>query len=368
MSAIPLPLRIGALLLVGLVAFKLLGAMAGPLFLVLAVILWILVLTVLAYEFGWIDAAARVPVLSGALDALSARQALVADAQGQGRDASRGALSEEDRAELRIAAEDALSRLVGAEDVLPTIRERLIAPAEADPDNPFATSAPAALALFAGPPGTGRTTAAIATARWLAGLGALKTAKVVTLRGSDLRSGAHGSADALGRAMAEQALDGTLLLDDADWLLQDDPYGGAAPPGADLGAAILSVAQRAPGRLFVAVTLGAPAATRLAADAAHRGWLGKMALRTVAFRDLEPDELAELVAERLDAAGWALDADAVRPVERLMADQADRAGEGFDNAEACRRIAERLMEVARTGGAERRVGRDAVRIVDDEGG
>ena len=114
--------------------------------------------------------------------------------------------------------------------------------------------------------------------------------------------------------------------------------------------------------------LGAEAAERLTSDSEHRAWVGKLALRTIPFRDLEPDELAELVEARLDAAGWTLEDDARRPVERLMTEQADRAGGGFDNAEACRRIAERLMEVARGDGAERRVTRDAVRIVDNEGG
>jgi hypothetical protein len=356
------------MLLLGLVVFKLIGSAASSLFLMLAIVLWIMTLTVLAYEFGWINPTSRVPVLSSMLGFLSARTEVGRDTGAQAGEAPRGELSDEDRAELIAAAQAALGRLVGGEEAVDVIRNRIVGPAEANPDNPFATTAPAAMALFAGPPGTGRTTAAVATARWLAGIGAIKTAKVVTLRGSDLRSGEHGSADALGRAMAEQALDGTLLIDDADWLMEGDPYGGATPPSVDLGGAILAVARRAPGRLFIAVTLGAQAGERLATDPTHRAWVGKLALRRVPFRDLMPEELADLVAGHLDSAGWELEDDALRPVERLMEDQADRAGEGFDNVEACRRIAERLIAAAGNDQEQRRIGRAVVRAVDDEGG
>ena len=310
------------------------------------------------------------PLASGLLGWLSARPAAVANAAAAGAaGAPRGELSASDRKRLSAEGFATLDGLQGLEATRDQIVQRLLDPAEADPSAPFGTNAPAVVALFAGPRGVGKTTAAMATAQILAGMGALKTGSIVTLRGTELRTGAFRSAAEMGQSKAREAIGGVLLLDQADWLLAPDPYGGGDTPGVDLGLAILDAAQQNPRSFLVIATMSDTAAGRLAQDPGHARWLDKLARRMIHFGHLDDDTLSELVEGSLGASGWRLKDDATATaVRRLIAEARSRAGETFDNAEACRRLAEALIEAARgtePGGA-REVDRGAVRRVDDQ--
>ncbi len=375
LSAIPLPLRMVAIFLVVVIAYKAFGSLSGSILLPLMILLWVVVITTLMYEFGWLNPLAGVPVISGFLGFMTRRAAIAgADAAANESAGPRGELSDEDRATLYENASSVLRTMTGFTDVEAEIHERFIQVAQANPDNPFATQAPAVFAVFSGPRGVGKTTAARATAQMLAGCKALQTAKIITLRNSDLRSGQYSGATDLGTKKAQEAVGGTLLLDDADWLLQDDPYGGTQAPGVDLGLAILDVARQHERKIVIIATMSAEAAAKFAKHEDHSRWLGKLTRRSVEFTGLDEGNLLEVLQSHLSTAGWSLEDKATASsVKRLMLEQSDRAGESFDNAEACRRTAETLMETAQqeydpadAALQQRIIKRQIVTIVDEE--
>lgn len=368
LTMIPLPLRIAGLVLIGALAYRLVGGALDAWMITLAILLWLIVLLTMAYDFGWLNSLAKVPGFAGFFGFMSNSKALQTQ---PGADAGpRGQLSDADRAKLFAQARATLASLEGIEPTESDIMERLIGPAEDDSDNPFGTQAPGLVTIFSGPRGVGKTTAATAAARMLAGKAAIETANIVTVRATDLRSGQYGSAAELARSKAEQAVGGTLLIEDAGWLLEGDGYGGPGP-GQDFGQAMLDVMNQHPRRIFVALTGSPDIATRLqqAPDVAR--WLDKLTTRIFRFEDLSDDTLIELLEQRLEDTGWALeDDDAARQARRLMIEVRDRAGDGFDNAESCRRLAEQLVELVRSEGddetvRQKVVGRDTIRAMDD---
>jgi len=347
----------------------------GALLMPVMILLWLVVLTTLMYEFGWLNALSNVPVVSGFLGFMTNRAAVSDSAQAPPQETGpRGELSDEDRARLYESGSSTLRSMIGFADVEAEIHERFIKVAQANPDNPFATQSPAVIALFSGPRGVGKTTAACATAQMLAGCKALSTAKFVVLRNSDLRSGEYSGATDLATKKAEQAIDGALLLDDADWLLQSDPYGGAQGPGVDLGMAILDVARQHERKIFIVATMSSTGAEKLSRHEDHGRWLGKLTRRNIEFHAPDENTLLEVLQKQLSGAGWSLEDNAAESsAKRLLLEQAERAGDSFDNAEACRRTAESLVETARqeydssdSALQQRIIKRNIVTIVDEE--
>ena len=375
LSAIPLPLRVVGLFLLVVLAYSAIGPMVGALLLPVVILLWVVIITTLMYEFGWLNALSNVPVISGFLGFMTNRAAVSETDQASSQETGpRGELSDEDRARLYESGSSALRNMVGFTDVEAEIHERFIKLAQSNPDNPFATQSPAVIAIFSGPRGVGKTTAARATAQMLAGCKALNTAKFVVLKSSDLRSGEYSGATDLGTKKAQEAINGALLLDDADWLLQSDPYGGDQGPGVDLGMAILDVARQHERKVFIAATMSSEAAEKLSRHEDHGRWLGKLTRRNIDFHAPDENTLLEVLQNQLSGAGWSLeDSAAENTAKRLLLEQAERAGDSFDNAEACRRTAESLMETARQeydssdSALQRRIiKRNIVTIVDEE--
>ena len=76
----------------------------------------------------------------------------------------------------------------------------------------------------------------------------------------------------------------------------------------------------------------------------------------------------------LGSAGWSLeDSATANSAKRLLLEQSERAGDSFDNLEACRRTAESLIETARqeydsSDGAlvQRVIKRNIATLVDEE--
>lgn len=371
LSAIPLPLRIVGILLLGVMAFNVFGKVAGSFIALVAVLLWLIVIITLFYEFGWLNFLAKVPLLSSFLGMLSNRKQVTEPDNLIVSEAPRGVLDDKEREELYDSAQLELNALLGISDAKRDIDQKLVSPAQANPDNPFGTQSPALVVLFHGPRGNGKTTAALCTARSFVGLNVLESAKVITIKSTDLRGGQYGTATQLGLKKAEEAVDGTLLIDDADWLLADSPYGDDAGPGVDLGLALLEVAQRFPRRIFIALTMSTRAADRLKQDGEHARWLGKLTVRDIAFDNLDTDSLLSVLSGKLSAMGWRLeDAATENAVGRLLNELQDRRQEQFDNAEACRRVAERLVEISTDEqdelAANRIVSRASVRLLDDQ--
>lgn len=370
-SAIPLPLRIVGTLLLGILVMSLFRTAASSLFVVLAVLLWVLTLVVLFYEFGWLNVLSRVPLLSSFLGFLSNRRVVTDPDSVVTSDAPRGALDDDERAAMYESAKLELESLDGIPEAKYDIENKLIVPATLNPENPFNTQSSALVAIFHGPRGNGKTTAAHCTSRMLVGTHALKIAKVVTLRSSDLRGGTYGTPTQLGLAKAEEAVDGMLLIDDADWLLAESEYGNGTSPGVDLGLALLDVTQQYPRQIFIALTMSTEGAERLKQHEGHARWLGKLTVRDVRFDNLEVDALLSVLTKQLGAMEWRFeDMSASNAATRLLEDMQRMREAHFDNAEACRRVAERLVEIAseenEDNSAERTINRRVVQILDDQ--
>ena len=89
------------------------------------------------------------------------------------------------------------------------------------------------------------------------------------------------------------------------------------------------------------------------------------------FDDLDDNALIDVLESSLESMNWRLENDdAVQAARRLLAEFRDRKGTSFDNAEACRRTAEMLVEITteeRPDLAEQRViNREMVRFTDEE--
>ncbi|MEM6973457.1 MAG: hypothetical protein AAF577_11685 [Pseudomonadota bacterium] len=350
LSAIPLPLRIVGGLLIGMLLFRFLGGM-GPLLLIIGIVLWIVVLAALLYDSGPLASLGGMPGVGRGLDWITNRQsaqmttsvAPAPDQPGAAAEPSqpRGGLGDSDRETLMAEAYAALDALIGQQTAVDLIETRLFEPvrAAAGADGQvFGSRAPAMLVLVSGPRGVGVPETAFAIARGFAGLGALKRAHIAELRTRDTRNDAAEAAT----KKAEEAIGGTLLLRDADWLLAPDAYGAATPPGVEAGMAILEVAERKPQSFMIVATLPEGMDEKLRMDAGHRRWLDRLAVRPVKLNALNDDELLEILQRELTAIGCPLEDEGIRPARALIREVREAQGEDFDNAEACRRLAEQL--------------------------
>ena len=352
LSAIPWPIRIVAGLLLGILLFRLIGGQ-GELLLILAGIVWAVVLVALFYESGPLARLGGVPGVGRMLDWITNRTSAPPPSSTTpvpGAPASapqpRGGLSDKDRAQLLDEAHGTLEGIIGQEDASTLIETRLLEPARASTEDApaFGTRAPAVIVAISGQRGLGAEDIAQAVAKGYAGHGALKRAHVVALRSLDLRTGA--SQVAAVTAKTEEAIGGTLLLEDADWLLDPDPDGGPATPGVEAGLAILDVAQRHPQSFLIVATFAEGTDNRLRNDSGHSRWLGRLTLHNVKLKPLDDDELLVVLRRELEAVGCPLDAEADRAARALLREVRENKGSDFDNAEACRRIAEQLSAAA----------------------
>lgn len=377
LKAVPLPLRIVALLLIVLALSSVLGRAPSSVFVTIAVALWLLVLTAWAYDQGWLNFLARAPGVSHLLGRLTSRAAISGGfgsaAASPAPSAPPGELSSEDRFKLRAAAEKRLGELTGLDEGARGEIDRLLRQAEANPENPFSSNAPATILFVAGPSGVGKTSLAQILAGLLTGAGAVKTAKIVKISQLDAQESGPQNLAELARTQVRAARGGVLLLDDADWLLTPDSYGDQTPPGVRFGAALLKALEEARREVLVVATLRESSLNGLTNDAAHAAWLGKLTQRKILLADFDEVALLDVLESELAAMDWRLEDDkAETAAQRLLSDLSRRKGGAeFDNAFACRRLAETLVEISSRGGEfedlgrRRLIGRAAIRAADE---
>lgn len=353
LSAIPLPIRIVAGVLLVFLLFRLIGG-HGELLLILAGILWAVLLVALLYESGPLARLGGLPGAGQMLDWVTNRASAPPPSSGAaipGRSSppnqSRGGLNDEDRARLLAEAHATLEQIVGQEEARDLIETRLFEPARraSTAEAPaFGTRAPAVVVAISGQRGLGAEEIARAVAKGYVGHGALRRAHVVALRSHDLRTGASQVETVT--AKAEEAIGGTLLLEDADWMLDPDPYGGPTAPGVEAGLAIFDVAQRHPQSFLIVATFAEGTDNRLRNDSGHDRWLGRLTVHNIRLKPLDDVDLLFVLRRELEAIGCPLDAAANRAARTLLRDVREHRGPDFDNAEACRRIAEQLSAAA----------------------
>lgn len=196
--------------------------------------------------------------------------------------------------------------------------------------------------VFAGPPGTGKTTVARVIGQLFAGLGLLERGQVVEVQRVDL-VGQHLGSTALKTSKAiDSALDGVLFIDEA-YALSNSGYSGGDAFGDEALQVLLKRAEDDRDRLVVILAGYPHEITELLA--ANPGLASRFTTR-VDFPSYSADELVRIAHNLLDAQGDVLDEDAASVLEACCRSAVegglvDRLGNGRFARELCRKAAAR---------------------------
>jgi hypothetical protein len=208
------------------------------------------------------------------------------------------------------------------------------------------TIQPATITFLLGPRGTGKSSVSLALARELSLKNIVKTNRIVRISEEELPGLGYSfgpTAEAVKEAESRfaAALDGVLLIDDIDRLAS--PSGGDPGTGLFIGPALLTLARRAPGRLFIVATGSERSLTVL--DPRKR-WLGQFNVQSIAFAHLNAAALTEIFMHLVTSQGLHLTPEADRAlVIKIKEFQAvPREGpDAFDNAHAVRRLVDAVL-------------------------
>jgi hypothetical protein len=341
-QALPFPIRLAGIFLVGMALIWLTRWLGGIAVLV-AVLLWCAIGIGLLHasgRLGWVDRyrwAAR--ILDGFAPRLSMSTPVPATASPAPTTAAAAPRPGEVRERAPPPAPPVavdISRFVGLDDVFADIDE--LVDARASRISPVA---PATLVLLVGPRGTGKSSVALGLAAKLHRASARKSDRIVVIGAAELPrlGGSYGPSEDGLKAISDRiqaSLDGTLLIDDLDWITA--PAGGQA--AGELGNRLLAVAHRYPGRLFVIGTGSAAAVGRL--DPTNR-WLGQLNVRRIDFPPLGTPALQEIFGRLLAEKGLRLAAGADPAVKIQIEERRGQGGDEFDNAYAIRRLVDDVL-------------------------
>jgi hypothetical protein len=233
-----------------------------------------------------------------------------------------------------------ISRFVGLDDVFAEINQLVTARASR-----IRTVAPATVVLLVGPRGTGKSSVALMLAAELRKAGVLGTDRIIPIGPMEIPGlvSGYGPSDAAMTGLADRiqaALDGTLLIDDLDWLAGSPGGSPGGQAAAETGNRLLAMAHRYPGRLFVIGTGSTAAISRL--DPGNR-WLGQLNVRRIDFPQLSAGALRDIFVQLLEEKGLGLAAGADRAVDIQIEERRTQGGEEFDNAHAIRRLVDDVL-------------------------
>jgi len=337
--SLPFPLRLAGIFLAGM-AMIWLTRWLGAISVLVAFVLWCAVGIGLLHASGrlaWMD---RYPAAARILEGFAPRLAMALPASVL---ATASAAAPPRAAETReqppppappVAVD--LSGYVGLDGVCADIDELVVTRT-----GRIRPLAPATLVLLVGPRGTGKSSVALALAGKLHRAGASGSDRIVAISPTELHGlgGSYGPSEDVLRGISDRiqaALDGTLLIDDLDWLAA--AAGGQA--AAEVGERLLAVARRYPGRLFVIGT-GSPAViARL--DPANR-WLRHLYVRRIDFPPLDTAALQDIFGRLLGEKGLRLAPGADRAVQIQIEERRTQGAEEFDNAHAVRRLVDDVL-------------------------
>jgi hypothetical protein len=339
-QSLPFPVRLAGIFLGGM-ALIWLTRWLGSISVLVALLLWCAIVIGLMHasgRLGWVD---RYPWAARILDGFAPRLSMSTPVPATASPAPTTAAAPPRPGETRerppppappVAVD--LSRFVGLDGVFAEIDELVAARA-----GRISPVAPATLVLLVGPRGTGKSSVALAAKLHRAG--ARNSDRIVAIGPAELPGlgGSYGPSEDVLKAVSDRiqaSLDGTLLIDDLDWLAA--AAGGQA--AAELGTRLLAVARRYPGRLFVIGTGSAAAVGRL--DPANR-WLGQLNVRRIDFPPLGTPALQNIFGRLLEEKGLQLANGADRAVQIQIEERRAQGGDEFDNAYAIRRLVDDVL-------------------------
>ncbi|MFE4451348.1 AAA family ATPase [Streptomyces sp. NPDC056796] len=192
--------------------------------------------------------------------------------------------------------------------------------------------------VFAGPPGTGKTTVARLYAQILGSLGVLRSGHLVEAARADLVGEYVGSTAQRTTALFERALGGVLFVDEAYTLAAE-----AGSGGADFGQeAIDTLVKLMEDHRDDTVVIVAGYSERMRAFLDSNPGLGSRFSRTVEFENYEPDDLVTIVTSLCERNRFTLRADTTRALALHFSRMA--RDDSFGNAREARKVFEGMVD------------------------
>ena len=190
--------------------------------------------------------------------------------------------------------------------------------------------------VFAGPPGTGKTTVASHVARLLRILGLLERGHIVSVTRSDLVAEFVGQTAIKTQDVINRALDGVLFIDEAYTLVSDSKVGGFGQESIDT---LLKLMEEHRDRLTVIV---AGYTDKMNDFLNSNPGLRSRFTREIKFQSYKPKELVEVFLQLSSKSGYQLEKDVESGLIQIFADMVE--DESFGNARAARTLFEQTVE------------------------
>jgi SpoVK/Ycf46/Vps4 family AAA+-type ATPase len=188
--------------------------------------------------------------------------------------------------------------------------------------------------VFAGNPGTGKTTVARILTRELHRIGYCRNDRLVEVDRAGLVAGFTGQTALKVEQVVESALGGVLFIDEAYSLVNGDESGGFGQEAVDT---LLKLMEDHRNNLVV-IAAGYPAEMEIFLDS-NPGLRSRFS-RTIEFRDYNVRELILIFRGMLQQAGLELEESAAAPLKHALERLVAKEGDQFANGRSVRRLFE----------------------------